>query len=138
MTGVDRLATDPPRLQRLGRLPATELIALIRGASIVVTNGGDTLLQSLACGRPSIAIPIAGDQAHRIERCVRAEIALSGTMDPRQIELLALELLQNVAAREALGHRVRHFGIRDGLETAIAAISALLPGDTTRSLATLS
>jgi len=56
-------------LTRLPLLPQPQLIQLLRRARIVVSNGGDTLLQALACGSACVAVPIAHDQAARIARC---------------------------------------------------------------------
>jgi hypothetical protein len=60
------------RLQLLRGVGGGALMALLRRSRLVLVNGGDTLLQALALGRPCVAVPIAGDQAARIARCVAA------------------------------------------------------------------
>ncbi|HEX9139667.1 MAG TPA: hypothetical protein VF848_07750, partial [Steroidobacteraceae bacterium] len=66
LIGADRqAAAADAKLIALPRLPADELVALLRRAQVIVTNGGATLLQALACGAACIAVPIAGDQPER-------------------------------------------------------------------------
>lgn len=60
------------RVQLLRGVGGGALMALLRRSRLVLVNGGDTLLQALALGRPCVAVPIAGDQAARIARCVAA------------------------------------------------------------------
>jgi hypothetical protein len=60
------------RLRVLRGLGGGALMALLGRSRLVLVNGGDTLLQALALGRPCVAVPIAGDQAQRIARCVEA------------------------------------------------------------------
>jgi predicted glycosyltransferase len=91
-------AAAPPRLKRVPLLPIAELAELMRAARLVVSNGGDTLLQVLACGRPCLAVPIAHDQAHRIERCVRAGLAVRGELEPRALAETAAALLGGALA----------------------------------------
>jgi hypothetical protein len=98
-----------PALRASGRLPVAELCELIRGARLVIVNGGDTLLQVLACRRPCIAVPMAGDQAHRIGCCAGAGLALEGAIDVAGLEAQAITLLgepQRIAALESALARV--------------------------------
>ena len=67
---------------------------LVRGARLVISNGGDTMLQALACKRPCVAVPIAGDQAYRIKCCVRAGLVASARLDPADLEREALHMLK--------------------------------------------
>ncbi|HET7756446.1 MAG TPA: hypothetical protein VFK87_04235, partial [Steroidobacteraceae bacterium] len=73
-------------LRRAALLPLAELAELIRAARLVVCNGGDTLLQVLACERPGVAVPIARDQEYRIRRCTDAGLALRAALSSRIIE----------------------------------------------------
>ncbi|HXZ60214.1 MAG TPA: hypothetical protein VEG26_08500 [Steroidobacteraceae bacterium] len=84
----------PPLLGVAPRLPPAELIELIRTARLVVCNGGDTLLQVLACARPCIAVPIAHDQPARIDCCVRAGLAVRAELAPDAIESAAFAALE--------------------------------------------
>ena len=64
-------AAEPSaRLRCFDSLPQADLADLMSHARLVVTNGGSTLLQAIACGRACIAVPIAQDQPQRIQRCV--------------------------------------------------------------------
>jgi len=83
----------PPLLEVAARLPPAELVELIRSARLVVCNGGDTLLQALACARPCVAVPIAHDQAHRIDCCVRAGLATRAELASQAIESAAFAAL---------------------------------------------
>jgi ADP-heptose:LPS heptosyltransferase len=59
-----------PRLRCFDSLPQSDLADLMRGARLIIANGGSTLLQAIASGGACIGVPIAHDQAERIKRCV--------------------------------------------------------------------
>jgi spore coat polysaccharide biosynthesis predicted glycosyltransferase SpsG len=124
LVGVKPTQTAP-RLHAAPRMPMTELAELLRGARLVVSNGGDTLLQTIACGRPCVAVPIAGDQAHRIRQCERKGFAVGARLDSNDIARRALDLLNNDARREALSARGAA-GVLNGMDIAVAAIERLL------------
>ena len=92
----------------------------------MVCNGGDTLLQTLACGRACVAVPIAGDQAHRIARCVRAGLALPAALDARSIEQTAVSLLEAEPLRGEIEQRLRRCPVRNCMDEVLAALEALL------------
>jgi UDP-N-acetylglucosamine:LPS N-acetylglucosamine transferase len=121
-----RTADPASRLRVLGSLPQTELAELMRGARLIIANGGSTLLQSIACGKPCIAVPIAGDQSERIRRCVRAGVAVGSTLDAASIVRTATGLLQNGPQLEALAGRAIALGLADGVEVALRALNALM------------
>jgi ADP-heptose:LPS heptosyltransferase len=123
LVGVEPTA-QATHLRATPRMPMTELAELIRGARLVISNGGDTLLQTIACGRPCIAVPIAGDQAHRIEKCVRAGLAQGARLDADQIARLAIARLDNHARRSSSGNGSRPL-VMNGMETAVSAILRL-------------
>jgi glycosyltransferase involved in cell wall biosynthesis len=124
LVGVTPAQSDP-RLHPAPRMPMAELAELLRGARLVVSNGGDTLLQTIACGRPCVAVPIAGDQAHRIRQCERKGFAVGARLDANDIARRALDLLNNHARREALNARGAA-GVLNGMNVAVAAIEQLL------------
>ena len=107
------------------RLPPAELVELIRTARLVVCNGGDTLLQVLACGLPCVAVAIAHDQSHRIDRCVRAGLAARAELSARAIESAALAALERDrhAGGESLGDCPR---VRNRMEEVLEALMKLL------------
>ena len=65
-------AASSPALRCVDALPQSDLAALMRGARLIIANGGSTLLQAIACGAPCVAAPIARDQRERIRRCAAA------------------------------------------------------------------
>ncbi|RTR27957.1 hypothetical protein EKG39_19555 [Shewanella atlantica] len=54
------------------QLTSIEFINLLQGAKASVLSGGDTLLQSMALGIPSLVVPVAKDQPNRIKKCYEA------------------------------------------------------------------
>ena len=118
-----------PALRLAPRMPMSQLAELIRGARLVISNGGDTLLQAIACARPCVAVPIAGDQALRIEKCERAGLAVSAKLDAADLSRAALELLSSGASRPVIAggaaRRVGRITIENGMEIAIEAIGRL-------------
>jgi UDP:flavonoid glycosyltransferase YjiC (YdhE family) len=98
----------------------------MRGARLIVVNGGSTLLQAIACGGACIAIPIAHDQGERIRRCVDAQVAIAATLETANILHAATGLLQNEALRAAMAQRAAALKLADGVEVASEALSGLV------------
>jgi ADP-heptose:LPS heptosyltransferase len=119
-------AAAESRLRLLGQLPQAELAGLMRGARLVIANGGSTLLQSIACGRPCVAVPIAGDQAERIRRCVDAGVAVAAPLAADAIGNIAADLWRDGARLDALAGRTVALGLADGVDVAVRAMTALL------------
>jgi predicted glycosyltransferase len=119
-------ALREPNLHLLGPLPQAELAELMRSARLIVTNGGSTLLQSIACGSACIAVPIAKDQAERTRRCVAAGVAAAATLDAASMVRAADRLLQDEPQRAALAERAAHLELADGVEIAVQALCALV------------
>jgi glycosyltransferase involved in cell wall biosynthesis len=115
-----------PNWHPLGPLPQAELAELMRAAHLIIANGGSTLLQAIACGSASIAVPIAKDQAQRIRRCAAAGVAVGATLDAASIVKAAQQLLQNEPQRAALADRARGLGLADGVEIALQALDGLI------------
>jgi hypothetical protein len=114
------------QLRLAPRMPMALLGELIRHAKLVVSNGGDTLLQVIACARPCIAVPIAGDQAHRISECERIGLAAGARLDETELAQATLTLLADEPRRVGLVTRAAAGGITNGMTTALNAIEALL------------
>ena len=119
-------AAPPAALRRFKSLPQADLAELMSGARLVISNGGSTLLQAIACGRPCIAVPIANDQYRRIQRCVKAGVALQAELNTAAIVRIAGAVLQDEAARAALARRAADLGLADGVEVALHALASLL------------
>ncbi|MBX5462371.1 MAG: hypothetical protein IRZ28_14930 [Steroidobacteraceae bacterium] len=107
------------------RMPMAQLAELIRGARVVISNGGDTLLQVIACARPCVAVPIAGDQPHRISQCERAGLAAGARLDAADIARTALSLLAEGPAREQLLRRLKSSSVANAMDTAVSTIERL-------------
>jgi UDP:flavonoid glycosyltransferase YjiC (YdhE family) len=122
LIGVEPLATST-QLRVGPRLPMAQLAELIRGARLVISNGGDTLLQVIACGRPCVAVPIAGDQAHRIEKCERAGLAKRATLDSDAIVGTAIDMVESHARHPRNGKVARE--VTNGMEIAVSVIERL-------------
>ncbi|HVH83150.1 MAG TPA: hypothetical protein VM713_02430 [Steroidobacteraceae bacterium] len=118
---------ERPALLRVApRLPPAELIELIRTARLVVCNGGDTLLQVLACELPCVAVPIAHDQPARIDRCVRAGLAVRSELNARAIESTAFAVLEQ-GRRPAVGEpSPGHPRVRNRMEEVLSTLTALV------------
>jgi len=118
---------EPHALLRVApRLPPAELIELIRTARLVVCNGGDTLLQVLACDLPCVAVPIAHDQAARIDCCVRAGLAVRAELNARAIESAALSVLGEDRRPAASGASAAQPRVRNRMEEVLKALTDLL------------
>jgi len=74
---------------------------------------------------PCVAVPIAHDQAHRIDSCVRAGLAVRAELSARAIESAALAALERGrhADGEAPADRPR---VRNRMEEVLSALTALL------------
>ena len=114
------------RLVLLGPVPQARLGELMRGARLVIANGGSTLLQAIACGRASIGVPIAGDQDERIRRCAAAGAAVAAPLDAAVMLETATDLLHDQPRLDALAGRAAALGLADGVDAAVRALAAML------------
>jgi glycosyltransferase involved in cell wall biosynthesis len=121
----DATLGNDPRLTLLPRLEPGEVQHLLADALLVVSNGGTTLVHSLAHARPIVSIPLAGDQDRRIRRAVRLQIAATAGRAPEAIAQAAAGLLGDPARRAAMIGRIAEFGIANGVAQAVAALRAL-------------
>jgi hypothetical protein len=107
-------------------LPQRDLTELMRGARLVIANGGSTLLQSIACGTATLGVAIAGDQALRLRRCAEAGVAVAAPLAADSIAQCAAALLGDESARGALAARAAALPLADGIAVAVTAIEGLL------------
>ncbi len=137
MSGVETLIVAPAAdqagaaapvagLRCLAPMSQPQLMSLMRGARLVIANGGSTLLQAIACGCACIGVPIAGDQKQRIAACVAADVARASDLGAADIVAAAQSLLVAEAQRAALAQRAAALGLADGVEVAMRALDALL------------
>ena len=113
-------------MQAFGTLPQAQLAALIRGARLIVVNGGSTLLQAISCGRACVAVAIANDQRERIRRCLRSGVTIDAPLEADAIADTALSLWLDEPRREALARHAADLKLRDGIEIALQGICACL------------
>lgn len=113
-----------PSLRVLRGVGGAALMALLQRSALVLVNGGDTLLQALALGRPCVAVPIAGDQAQRIARCA----ALGGVVAPQVagVEAACETLLGDAVERCELQSRAAALGLHDAMPGILATIGGWL------------
>jgi glycosyltransferase involved in cell wall biosynthesis len=126
LTGRGNVSGEPganPRL--LPRIGPDEVQHLLAEAAMVVSNGGTTMVHTLAHGRALVAVPLAGDQARRIRRAVRLGIAASAPPDAEAIAMAAAELWRDAERQEAMSRRIGELGIANGVSQAVAALQAL-------------
>lgn len=116
---------DDPRLTLLPRIEPGEVQYLLSDASIVVSNGGTTMVHTLAHARPIIAVPLASDQDRRIRRAERLQIAETAPRTPEAIAAAAVALLDDPGRREAMASRIVAMGIANGVGEAVAALRTL-------------
>jgi ADP-heptose:LPS heptosyltransferase len=126
-------ALPPDNLKLAPRLPIAMVSELVRGARLVISNGGDTMLQALACQRPCVAVPIAADQAYRIKRCVLSGLVTRARLDAADLERVSLRMLEaGVAPTPTAAPAGNPNGpaVTNGIEAALAAIEELGRVDT--------
>jgi ADP-heptose:LPS heptosyltransferase len=124
----DQLA-NPSALRSFDSLPQAQLAELMRGARLVVANGGSTLLQAIASGAACVAVAIAQDQGLRIRRCAAAGVAIAASLDAASIENSVNGLLRDEASRAALAKRAAELALADGVEIALSALARLIDAD---------
>ena len=114
-----------PRLACIAALPQGDLAALMRGARLVIANGGSTLLQAIACGAAVVAAPIAGDQRERIRACAALRVAVEAAPHAGDLKAKAQKLLEDEPARAALSARAAALELADGIDIALDALASL-------------
>lgn len=127
LTGRREVAPDSglPELRLMPRIGPDEVQHLLAEATLVVSNGGTTMIHALAHRRPVVAVALAGDQDRRIRRAARLQIAVSARRDPAAIAAAAASLLLDSDRRVAIASRVAQLGIRNGVGEAVAALRRL-------------
>src|ERR1700722_3900099 len=120
-----RRAPQADGLKLAPRLPIAMVGELVRGARLVISNGGDTMLQAVACKGPGVAGPIAGDQAYRINRCVRSGLVTSARLDAADLERVTLSVLEASGTSAPLAADAGDLAspaVSNGIDEALAAI----------------
>jgi hypothetical protein len=126
LTGRKTVGDEPagnPML--LPRIAPQEVQYLLAEAAMVVSNGGTTLVHTLAHGRPLVAVPLAGDQSRRIRRAVRLGIATCAPPEAEKIGAEAAALFADPERRVEMSRRIAQLGIANGVGEAVDALLAL-------------
>jgi hypothetical protein len=126
--GDPTAAAGTSNFQAVGMLAQSDLAALMRGARLIVANGGSTLLQAIASGAACVAVAIAGDQQDRIRRCAALNVVVEARLACDDIAAKAAALLGDEAARAALARRASALGLEDGIEVALRGLGPLIAG----------
>ena len=121
-TAGDEPAGNPLLLPRIA---PQEVQYLLAEAAMVVSNGGTTLVHTLAHGRPLVAVPLAGDQSRRIRRAVRLGIATCAPPEAEKIAAEAAALFADPERRDDMPRRIAQLGIANGVGEAVGALLAL-------------
>jgi UDP:flavonoid glycosyltransferase YjiC (YdhE family) len=133
--GVEPPAGDHGTVRWAGRVAPADIAALLAAARLAVTNGGATLLQSLACGRPTVAAPVAADQVARLAHCAARGAVVSVALEAQALVRAALHLLESADERASLAAGARGLRLVNGLDTAVEAFARLLVPSANRSTA---
>lgn len=119
------VATREPGVVVLQSLEHARLMALVHEASIVVTGGGDLLVQAIAMSKPTISTPVASDQGDRIRKCTALGLTVAAPCDAEALAQAANQLLNDAAGTEALRMRLAASSIVNGLSGAVTVIEGL-------------
>ena len=108
-------------------LPNAELMGLLAGARAALLAGGSLLVQALALGVPTLALPLQGEQAARVRwLAARGAVRAASAASPAALAEALCALADDDAARAALRGRARALGLRNALDDAVAALDALI------------
>jgi hypothetical protein len=116
----------PAALRTYAFLPQRELFGLMRAARLVITNGGQTMLQALAFGVPCVAAAIARDQPLRVRRAAAAGVAVPARLDAAALVHAARSVLDDEQRRLAMVRHVQALSLADGAAVAVNALAGLL------------
>jgi UDP:flavonoid glycosyltransferase YjiC (YdhE family) len=134
-TGVPSILLCGPNANRLPAasaacavvrsVPNAALVALLERATLVLCNGGYTLLQAVALRKVTLALALQGDQQRRIDRLLRCDATQSTTVSALAQDLIALlKSPEQQAARIKATHAS---GVENGLTNAIRRLLEVLP-----------
>lgn len=121
----------PPAVDA-GELPNAELMALLSQADVALLGGGSLLVQALAVGTPTLALPLQAEQAARVRWLDRAGALVTATSSaPDALAEGLLRLQSDASTRARLRAQAEALGLANGLPAAAAALARLagLPSD---------
>jgi hypothetical protein len=113
-------------VMELDAVAPSELLDLVAHALLAVVNGGSLLLQALAVKTVCVAVPVAGDQAARIDGCVRRGLAVGAPLDAESIAATIRALLQEPGRMAVIRSRLQELDLGNGVDQAVEALALLL------------
>ncbi len=125
---LDDAAVATPNLQIIRGADSGLLRALFEHAQVVLTNGGDTLVQALTLRACCVAVPIAADQQARVLRCAQLGLLLAPSAERMAADCASL--CTEAKLRLQLLQRLDALNWRNRMPDALDALAALLPGGT--------
>ncbi|MDQ7048454.1 MAG: CDP-glycerol glycerophosphotransferase family protein [Enterobacterales bacterium] len=117
------LSADQPLC--FGRLNSQDFIILLEAAIGRVLGAGDTLLQSIELGKPSVAAVVSKDQPPRLAACEKRQLVLVAQTSEQDICDKAVELTQ-ASCYQAIKTSIESLQPIAGREFAIERIKQLL------------
>lgn len=109
-----------------GELPNAELMALLAQADVALLGGGSLLVQALALGTPTLALPLQAEQAARVAWLARAGAVRVAPGAAPGVLVEALRQLQaDDPSRARLRTQAAALGLSNGLPAAVDALAAL-------------
>lgn len=121
------LCTSASRVETLPR--DASLLGVLRAASVVVCAGGVTMLESMMCGRPTIALETASNQHRAIVGATRAgAIVTADVGSPGEVVDSVNELLEDLDRAQRLAVTAQRLVDGRGAVRVAAALEALLGG----------
>lgn len=126
LTAIAVAAPAEPPAIAVGELPNAELMALLSRADVALLAGGSLLVQALALGTPTLALPLQAEQAARVAWLQRAGAVLTAA-GPGADALAGamLQLQADAGTRSRLRVRAKALGLDNGLPAAVAALADL-------------
>lgn len=111
----------------LAIVPQSLFLALMRRAELVITNGGHSLNQALACGAVTVVAALGGsDQPARIAAYAEAGLVRAAEPSVADLGAQAVHLLRHPAERAALHARIDGMAVVNGIPMMLARMAALL------------
>lgn len=115
------------RTSTLRQVPQELFLELMRRARVVVTNGGHTLHQALACGAVCVTAPLGGDdQPGRIAAYARAGLVRASAPKVDALVDAVGTLLEDSGACAAQRRRALNQKISNGIPLMLDAIAELI------------
>lgn len=103
------------------------LVEPLSEAGLVVTAGGQTLLEALSCGKPTIVLVLAENQRAQAELAARADAAiLVDPPEPRAVASAVAELARDPHRRAHLAKTARELVDGQGARRVAEELSTLL------------